>query len=44
MWGVDDEFRSIIKEERILFSMALDTLLENEWLKFSEERDEIGYS
>lgn len=33
----------IYKEENILFPMCLDTLSEDEWVKISEESDEIGY-
>lgn len=33
----------IFKEESILFPMALDTLIEDEWVKIMNESDEIGY-
>jgi len=33
----------IFKEENILFPMVADTLSEDEWVKISEESDEIGY-
>lgn len=33
----------IFKEENILFSMALDTLTEDEWLNIAEESDDIGF-
>lgn len=31
------------KEENILFPMALDTLIEDEWIKIMNESDDIGY-
>ena len=34
----------IFKEDSILFSMSLDTLTEEEWIKIYEESDEIGYA
>ncbi|NLK20531.1 MAG: DUF438 domain-containing protein [Epulopiscium sp.] len=34
----------IFKEENILFPMALETLVQDEWLKIAEDSDEIGYS
>lgn len=33
----------IFKEESILFPMALDTLIEDEWIKIMNESDDIGY-
>jgi DUF438 domain-containing protein len=33
----------VFKEENILFPMALDTLIEDEWVKIMDESDEIGY-
>lgn len=33
----------IFKEENILFPMALDTLVEDEWVRIMNESDDIGY-
>lgn len=33
----------IFKEKNILFPMAIDTLIEDEWIEIEKESDEIGY-
>lgn len=33
----------VFKEESIFFPMALDTIIEDEWIKIMNESDEIGY-
>lgn len=33
----------VFKEENILFPMALDTLIEDEWVRIMNESDDIGY-
>lgn len=40
---INKALEMIFKEESILFPMALDTLIEDEWIKILNESDEIGY-
>ena len=40
---INKAIEMIFKEENILFPMALDTLIEDEWIKIMNESDEIGY-
>lgn len=40
---INKALEMIFKEENILFPMALDTLIEDEWINIMNESDEIGY-
>lgn len=40
---INKALEMVFKEESILFPMALDTLIEDEWIKILNESDEIGY-
>jgi DUF438 domain-containing protein len=40
---INKAIEMVFKEENILFPMALDTLIEDEWIRIMNESDEIGY-
>lgn len=40
---INKALEMVFKEESILFPMALDTLIEDEWINIMNESDEIGY-
>lgn len=40
---INKAIEMVFKEENILFPMALDTLIEDEWVRIMNESDEIGY-
>ncbi len=40
---INKAIEMVFKEENILFPMALDTFIEDEWIKIMNESDEIGY-
>jgi DUF438 domain-containing protein len=40
---INKALEMVFKEENILFPMALDTLIEDEWVRIMNESDDIGY-
>jgi DUF438 domain-containing protein len=40
---INKALEMVFKEENILFPMALDTLIEDEWVRIMDESDDIGY-